>query len=98
MSTTRPLTVSITTWGRVALSVAGAICVLLFALPATAGALTVGVGFPASVTVGQPGLTAHVTLTNTNALPAAICNVGQCDSQGILVVPSCGSASPPGTC
>jgi len=67
-------------------------------VPATADALTVTVAFPDSVTVGQAGLTAHLTMTNTNDLSATVCNAGECNSQGIILVPSCGAADGAGTC
>jgi hypothetical protein len=69
--------------------------------PASADALVVSVTMPDSVTVGQAGVTAQVALTNDAAqLTGTICNAGECTgpSDGILFVPSCGAASPGGTC
>ena len=98
MPATRLLTVFIRTWARAALPVIGAACAALVLAPATAGAFTADVEFPASVSVGQAGLTATLTLTNTNALPATVCNMGECDSQGIILVTACTVPDPPGTC
>jgi hypothetical protein len=91
---TSPLRARAGRW-LVALTLAAAALALA---PPSADALSVGVAMPDSVTVGQTGLTAHLTLTNTNALPATICSVGECDSQGIILVGSCGAADTPGTC
>jgi hypothetical protein len=97
MLTPRRLPAFVSTWAR-ALPAIGAACAALAIAPAQASALSASIDMPASVTVGEGGLTATVTLTNTSDLPATICNAGQCDSQGIIVVPSCGSADAAGTC
>ena len=99
MSMTRMLTASIATGRRRWLAAAAAALGLLAVAPATADGFAVAVDWPDPVTVGQSGLTAHVTLTNDAATPATVCGLGECGgSAGILVVPSCGAASPPGTC
>lgn len=101
MSAIRLLILSITTAGRRGLAAAACALAALVLAPAPAGALSVAITMPDPVAVGQAGLTATVTLTNdTLQTPGTVCNVGECSgpSQGILVVPSCGVASPPGTC
>ncbi len=99
MSMTRMLTASIATGRRRGLAAATAALGLLAVAPATADGFAVAVDWPDPVIVGQSGLTAHVTLTNDAATPATVCGLGECGgSAGILVVPSCGAASPPGTC
>jgi len=100
MSTSRLPAPSISRRGGRA--VAGVIVVLaaLALAPDAAHALSATVAMPDSVMVGQTGLSAQVTLTNTSDVPATICNQGECagPSQGILFVPSCGTANPAGTC
>jgi len=68
---------------------AAAIAVLgvLALAPASAQALTVDLAFPDPVTAGDAGLTAHLVLTNTSAvptqpstIPASVCN--GCGSAG----------------
>ena len=81
--------------GLVAALIALAILVLT---PATARALTVDIAWPASVTVGQTGVVGHVTLTNTLDGPATVCDQSECSSEGIIVIPSCASASAAPVC
>jgi hypothetical protein len=86
--------------GLVVALIALVLLVLLVLTPATARALTVAVTWPDTVTVGQTGLTAQLTLTNTEAGVTTVCNAGQCEppSEGIIVIPSCGAASVPPAC
>ena len=101
MSVTRSFAPSIRTEGRRGLWVAIIAVAALLVAPASADALGVTVTLPDPVTVGQTALKAQVTLTNdSQQIQGRICNAGECagPSQGILFVPSCGAASPGGTC
>ena len=100
MSAARSLALSIRREGRRGLLAALAVVGTLLFPSAAAGAVTLMVTMPDSVTVGQTGQTAHVVLTNTAARPATICNQGPCagrDSEGIILIPSCGAVPVPPT-
>ena len=64
-----------------------------------------GPTFPASVTVGQKGVSATIVLEHTSTGPeatqiATVCNAGECagPSEGITITPSCGSINNVPTC
>ncbi len=92
---------SLRAWFGGAMAAAGAVVVALMA-PATADALVVTVAMPDTVTVGQTGLTAQVTLTNdtSTTLPARVCNATECKppSEGIILIGSCASAGAAPAC
>jgi hypothetical protein len=82
----------------VSVAVAGCCCGLVPAAAQAGAKMSAGPDFPASVTVGQTGLTGTYTLTHTSdgaeaALLATVCNAGECagPSEGITLVPSCGA-------
>ena len=97
MSITRVLALSFRTRSRRWLVAVVAALGLLALTPGDADALSVTVTMPTPVTVGQSGLTAHVTLTNTMQGPLALCGAGTCSpaSEGIILIPSCASAATP---
>ncbi|MDX6536370.1 MAG: hypothetical protein QOD37_711, partial [Gaiellales bacterium] len=97
MSKTRLLALSHQTRGLRGLVAAIIAFGALLLAPSSADALSVTVTMPTPVTVGQTGLTAHVVLTNTQQLAAGICAAGTCNpaSEGIIFIPSCGSAATP---
>jgi hypothetical protein len=94
MPASRLFTRPTTRWERVGRLVA--LCALVCALtPASADAVHIDLVMPDTVTVGQAGLIANVTLTNSDLNLSSVCNVGECTppSEGIIVIPSCGAAT-----
>ncbi|MEA2189539.1 MAG: hypothetical protein QOK16_4550 [Solirubrobacteraceae bacterium] len=92
----RPLALTVFVLGVLALAPAAA----------HAGAqMGAGPTFPASVTVGQKGVSASVVLEHTSTGPeasqiATVCNAGECagPSEGITITPSCGAINNVPTC
>ena len=97
MSVTHLFAASTRAKGRLGLVVSVIVLGAFAVMPPAAEALTVEVTMPTSVTVGLTGLTAHVKLTNTTAQTVQVCAVGACSpaSEGIVFIPSCGSAATP---
>jgi hypothetical protein len=102
MSITRLLALVVRTGGQCGrVAVLTALGALVLA-PGTAHALQVTVDAPASVMVGQTGLTAHVILRNDTAQTGArICNQGECKltpTEGIIFIPTCATFGVPPAC
>jgi|GEM_PF-1382350 len=99
MSIARLLAVVTRTQRRRGLAASIAALVACALAPAAAHGFDVTVEWPTPVTVGQTGLTAHVKLTNTADTAATVCNASICPlSNGIIVIPSCGSAGTGDVC
>src|SRR5688572_17957905 len=76
-----------------------ALCIALVAAPASAH-VVIELDFRSPVPVGATGRLATVTVINVDGGGPSftVCNLGECGSEGITVVPSCASQDAVGRC